>query len=822
MTDPEYYLTLFGIGRDPFVSLLVFRKTTPNGGQARDGGETLIREATTNPSYKTYVVAEPLFSLLAREQKENLLAVTFHIVADEHDLYYATTVGFLTLAKELNFPGTAELLSLVKKKGAIFLNASSVLNPPSELAGDSDSFFWDRTAEELVMSELWHERLHLAIDQLMESDPLSWRRIVTEIYRSRHQGLVKARKALRSVYSNTSQEGLADEVLSYLLGDVRDAQWLQAMIDKAFPSDLGNIITRLWHESRPSHEEISQVVASAERLRSYTGQKSYFSQIVEIGKKAMSRRKTDPPGGSKDGGEKTDLRPQTSDRRPEEARDGGQREQPLTEEQLQNVQKLPEIFRTIFIDHGYESFLVGISVLPFSFEVKSVREVYDRFVREMRQALGLPVEMVAGHVLQETYDTLYERYGEKIGYNLSVIMEDSYELGEARDSEGEALVRHRSQRAYVILERVKNFFDTQIPVIESGGEVQDGGRKTLTSALLAGSLLFPSATHASIPKETKPSPELKLEETLLLPLIHILGHSYLTPDERESVQKTLYLTEGAEKPSDDPSHKAYREGVEAVLKTHQEIIQNRLEVVGILQKSIREGKRVILAAEYDNEELQGFIETAKAELPRLVNLLHQRGVPDDQKKAEELYLLMYDEGAYLLATDQPILIFALVDGEIHKRLGTLMREFDVALEELNSLASESGISKETMGQWHERAVQWAVEHRILPGEKELKTLLESLPRPEVREKAKEMLQRAVSVLQMLQEKERRMADKIDQVAQHYREASLFVVIGKPRVEGLAQFLKGKKLHTTVDAKDGGARPVTESITPHVLIPSYSP
>ena len=146
---------------------------------------------------------------------------------------------------------------------------------------------------------------------------------------------------------------------------------------------------------------------------------------------------------------------------------------PMTIGQLRHVGRITDTLDNVFLRGGFAKFLVWVQLKPAEFDEQTNQKTYHRLIRELRKALGL-TEEIPEHVLESDMAALKGTYGEKVGYGLAVLLEDIYELEKDRAQLGrEPLLRHRKQRAAVILSRV----DLIKQRMMEGEEANDGGRK---------------------------------------------------------------------------------------------------------------------------------------------------------------------------------------------------------------------------------------------------------------------------------------------------------------------------------------------------------
>ncbi|MBI4436652.1 MAG: hypothetical protein HY590_04490 [Candidatus Omnitrophica bacterium] len=295
------FSSLFPAWADPFPTpTSSFLRTR----SARDGGEVqnlrnalqerpaLIREASGNAHYKAYVLADSLFSLIALEENEADARAIQDPKSPLSFQYSVEGMVMLTMvrtAANLDLPGASELLRLIEKGDVIFLKASAILHP--EL-GEADSPLWNRTAEEDAMQLLWHERLHLAIARLAREKPQVWERIFGTIRQTPYEGMKNIRDSLKKAYPDHPDDALADEVLAYLLGAMRDQEWLRSIIHKMFPNDLAEMILRLQEETRPSTEEVAQLQTTAQEVGIHEDIPAYYPLLKEAIRKGRPERES--------------------------------------------------------------------------------------------------------------------------------------------------------------------------------------------------------------------------------------------------------------------------------------------------------------------------------------------------------------------------------------------------------------------------------------------------------------------------------------------------------------------------------------------------
>lgn len=247
------------------------------------GLEEMILEVPGDSRYRTYVVADPLFSVFSGELKGRTLGTRIGPKGVPNSQLESSADGLwalviLKLATEENLSGATELLRLIEEGEVIFLEASSVLDPPN-VSENPESKFWDRTAEEAVMSSLWEERFHMGIDRL---EPSIQREVLATISRSNDAWLKRIREGIGEAYETDDADLIAHETIAIMLLPSRDEEYVQSLIQTIFPTHLQDVMKQVRQESRPSMEIVAQMRTLAEHLRPSLGGKSYRTQIEEI------------------------------------------------------------------------------------------------------------------------------------------------------------------------------------------------------------------------------------------------------------------------------------------------------------------------------------------------------------------------------------------------------------------------------------------------------------------------------------------------------------------------------------------------------------
>lgn len=236
--------------------------------------EDLIRELPGNPRFKTYIIADQLFSLLKVGGEEEFNAITIPLYG----------IGFkglvrgvqLHAAAVLGLPGAVELEQLVGSEDTIFIVASHIYEP-EDVTGDPNSPLWDRTKEELIEHGLWHERIHMAMDRW---DSALKDKLASAVIRSNNELIIGVREVVDKLYEfESGSYEYAAEVLAWILAHIRNLEQVRLLIAEEFSRELGESIWDMWNESRPSEEEVRQLQEIAQDIQSYVSDESYISIV---------------------------------------------------------------------------------------------------------------------------------------------------------------------------------------------------------------------------------------------------------------------------------------------------------------------------------------------------------------------------------------------------------------------------------------------------------------------------------------------------------------------------------------------------------------
>ena len=222
--------------------------------------ENLIREACAGSRFKTYVVADQLFSLFesaAGETKANAVAISREDV-DANTGYWKKILLLLEKASALGLPGGRRLLESYKTGDAAFLKASDVLDMgQSQL--DQERNHWGRTPEELTMSLLWHERMHLGFGKM---DSMTSNSFYSILFLS----------------NDFTEEG----VIYFITRLIRHKKEVMMFIDGMFPYHVAKEILRIWEKARPSKNEVAELRNIAREMAPFVNESDYPSILKDM------------------------------------------------------------------------------------------------------------------------------------------------------------------------------------------------------------------------------------------------------------------------------------------------------------------------------------------------------------------------------------------------------------------------------------------------------------------------------------------------------------------------------------------------------------
>ncbi len=263
-----------------------------SGPPTADSGERLIRGVSGDRPFKTYyIVADPLFSLLAgyEEEPEEDIAISIPDPENPRYLDVVPIIPYIYVAASLNLDGARELLRLVRRGNAIFFRASFILNPESMLDKDPNSPSWDRTKKEVVMSHMWHESLHLALfDTLDVADSKIWKEINIAICQSENTVIRGASEIIEEEQGCKKGTWLNScETIAYIFTTLRDSNRVEAIIDEVFSTEVAAILKPLWETARPSNRTVERLMNEAQQVHVRADRPSYISIVGAITERAI-------------------------------------------------------------------------------------------------------------------------------------------------------------------------------------------------------------------------------------------------------------------------------------------------------------------------------------------------------------------------------------------------------------------------------------------------------------------------------------------------------------------------------------------------------
>ncbi|MDP8229936.1 MAG: hypothetical protein P9L93_02405 [Candidatus Gorgyraea atricola] len=250
----------YSIDADCLRVPLNFEQDDKNDSPSIPSEEKLIHQVRTDSPFKTYVVTDQLFSLLNLGSESNTALAISEKTASEDSVENKEILSLLNKASALRLPGASKLLELYKKGDGCFFKASKVLNP-DWIKVEVNSSSWNRTLEEIVMSLLWHERMHLRWEKLARSDPSSFGQI----------------------YQLMEFFGLdEDEVIMYITAIIRSKKEVGDFIRSNFTPHLAGIIKNIWKETRPSKEETKRLRNAAINTAPFISEFNYASIVKDM------------------------------------------------------------------------------------------------------------------------------------------------------------------------------------------------------------------------------------------------------------------------------------------------------------------------------------------------------------------------------------------------------------------------------------------------------------------------------------------------------------------------------------------------------------
>ncbi len=239
-------------------------------------GKELIRQIHTDSSFKTYIVTDQLYSLVAPEDDEGNDGITVPSGG------YPATVSaealriwlLLKVASSLGLPGASILQQLYTKGDVIFLKASSfIIEPDVKLEPNSNRWTEEKTA-------LWHERIHLGIERL---NPTLLKQICNIIAKADSETVVNLRQKMAEKYrSEIGSKRNSEEVIAYITTEVLDLQQAKLFINNTFPFELAKVVMNIWTESCPSEVEIKEMNNIAREILPCINELSYASVAADV------------------------------------------------------------------------------------------------------------------------------------------------------------------------------------------------------------------------------------------------------------------------------------------------------------------------------------------------------------------------------------------------------------------------------------------------------------------------------------------------------------------------------------------------------------
>ncbi len=336
-----------------------------------------------------------------------------------------------------------------------------------------------------------------------------------------------------------------------------------------------------------------------------------------------------------------------------------------------------------------------------------------------------------------------------------------------------------------------------------GGEEKYGISRRSALVLLGGVAAGVAVGGWALQKWWNPSLEklgLVFETVETLPSVQLIGYRHLRPDEQEEVNRAIYNTLRLTGPSKDVFNRVFQNRVEDLLAQYKQNLQSYEEIVSAVTTSIGKGRKVAVAVELDQGEVELFRETSGGRFLELSEFLRQRGMTS-QKKAKKLYLLKEGPDGYLFANEEGIDFFPLEGRELRRKAFSIFEKYQDVFDELVALHKAGEMPLPVLEKLAERAGQWMGQTEI-PSDVAIADALRPFVNTQAEEKVRQLISFLIEYIRTTGERDKAMAGSLQAYASAHPDVDIFVIVGSTHVPGLKRLLEGNVAPPS-QARDGG-------------------